>query len=55
MKKFIFIILLLLPMIGYNQVSNYSYLATTSTWAANSSPTVITGLGAAINDVLYTI
>jgi hypothetical protein len=52
MKKFIFIILLLLPMIGYNQVSNYSYLATTSTWAANSSPTVITGLGAAINDVL---
>lgn len=52
MKKFIFIILLLLPMIGYNQISSYSYLATTSTWAANSSPTAITGLGAAINDAL---
>ena len=39
-------------MIGYNQVSNYSYLATTSTWSYNSSPTAITGLGSAINDAL---
>jgi hypothetical protein len=51
MKK-LFILLMLLPMIGYNQVSNYSYLATTSTWTYNSSPTAITGLGAAINDAL---
>ena len=51
MKKLI-IFLMLLPMIGYNQVSNYSYLGTTSTWVYNSSPTAITGLGTAINDAL---
>ena len=43
---------MLLPIIGYNQVSNYSYLATSSTWSYNSSPTIITGLGSGINDVL---
>ena len=39
-------------MIGYNQVSRYSYLATTSSWSYNASPTPITGLGAGINDAL---
>ena len=40
--------------VGENQaqVANYSYTATTSTWAANSSPTSISGLGAGINDAL---
>lgn len=35
-----------------SQVSKYSYLKTASTWAYNSSPTAITGLGAGVNDVL---
>lgn len=39
-------------MIGYNQVSKYSYLKTTSAWSYNSTPTTITGLGASVNDVL---
>lgn len=53
MKK-VFIFLMLLPMIGYNQVANYGYTSTTSTWGYNSSPTVFTGLGAGINDALST-
>ena len=51
MKK-LFIFLMLLPIIGYNQVSRYSYLAATSTWSYNASPTAIAGLGAVINDAL---
>ena len=51
MKK-VFIFLMLLPMIGYNQVSRYSYLATTSSWSYNATPTAIAGLGAGINDAL---
>ena len=39
-------------MIGYNQVSRYSYLATTSSWSYNATPTAIAGLGAGINDAL---
>ena len=36
----------------FSQVANYSYTATTSTWAANVSPNSITGLGSVINDAL---
>ena len=32
-------------MIGYNQVANYSYLATTSTWSANATPITIHAAG----------
>lgn len=52
MKALFIIFLILLPILGHNQVSRYSYLATTRTWSYNSSPTVIAGLGSAINDAL---
>ena len=45
-------LVMLLPIIGYNQISKYSYLAKSSTWAYNSTPTAISGLGAGINDAL---
>jgi hypothetical protein len=40
MKK-LFIFLMLLPMIGYNQVTKYGYTATSSPWVANTSATTI--------------
>ena len=43
---------ILLSLTGFSQVANYGYTSTTSTWAANSSPTVLTGLGSVINDAL---
>lgn len=52
MKSILFIVYLLVYTTIFSQVSKYSYLKTTSTWAYNSSPTVITGLGAGINDAL---
>jgi hypothetical protein len=51
-KLFLITLSFLVSLIGFSQVANYSYTATTSTWASNSSPTPITGLGAAINDAL---
>lgn len=51
-RGFLFILSMLLGLAGFSQVANYGYTATTSTWAANSSPTVITGLGSVINDAL---
>lgn len=52
MKKLLLAFSILLKIVGFSQVANYGYTATTSTWAANSSPTVLTGLGAVINDAL---
>jgi hypothetical protein len=53
MKKLLLsMIFVLTSIFTFSQVANYSYSATTSTWAANSSPTAITGLGSGINDVL---
>jgi hypothetical protein len=52
MKSILFIVYLLSYTTIFSQVANYTYTATTSTWAYNSSPTAITGLGAAINDAL---
>jgi hypothetical protein len=53
MKKLLLATIFVLTSIFvFSQVANYSYTATTSTWAANASPTAITGLGLAINDAL---
>lgn len=52
MKSILFIVYLLSYTTLFSQVANYTHTATTSTWAYNSSPTAITGLGAAINDAL---
>ena len=53
MKKVIlFVLSFLISLSMISQVSNYSYTSTTSTWVANSSPTVITGLSSGINDAL---
>lgn len=49
---FITLTYILLATSSLSQVSKYSYLKTTSTWAYNSSPTVISGLGSGINDAL---
>jgi hypothetical protein len=52
MKSIVFIVYLMSCITVYSQVAKYSYTATTSTWAYNSSPTAITGLGATIDDAL---
>lgn len=52
MTKLIAILIVLLSLTGLSQVASYSYTSSTSVWAANSSPTVITGLGSGINDAL---
>ena len=53
MKKFLLVVIFFLTnILSFSQVVNYSYTATTSTWAANSSPNSITGLGLGINDAL---
>lgn len=36
---------ILLSLVGFSQVSNYSYSATTSTWVTNVSPTTLIGNG----------
>lgn len=49
-------IFVLTSIFAFTQVANYVYTATTSTWAANATPTVITGLQSTssvdVNDVL---
>lgn len=52
MKSIILTLVMLLSLTTFSQVANYSYTATTSTWAYNVSPNSITGLGSAINDAL---
>jgi hypothetical protein len=52
MKTILLTLMILLGLTGFSQVANYGYTATTSTWAANSSPTVLTGLSSGVNDVL---
>ena len=57
MKKLLLATIFVLTSIfTFSQVANYVYTATTSTWAANATPTVITGLqstsSADVNDVL---
>jgi len=53
MKSIIFTVVYLISCITvYSQVSEYSYSALTSTWAYNSSPTNIFGMGAGINDAI---
>jgi hypothetical protein len=52
MKSIVFIVYLMSCITVYSQVANYTYTATTSIWAYNSSPTAITGLGATIDDAL---
>ena len=53
MKKLLLATMFVLTsIVAFSQVANYGYTATTSTWVANSSPTVLTGLGAVVNDAL---
>ena len=57
MKKLLLVaIFVLTNIVAFSQVANYVYTATTSTWTANATPTVITGLqstsSADVNDVL---
>ena len=52
MKSIILTLIMFLSLSTFSQVANYSYTATTSTWASNVSPNSITGLGSAINDAL---
>jgi hypothetical protein len=53
MKSIIFTVIYLISCITiYSQVSKYSYAKLTSTWAYNSSPTNIFGMGAGINDAI---
>jgi hypothetical protein len=52
LKRIILSLSMLLSLVGFSQVANYSYTATTSTWATNVSPNSITGLGSVINDAL---
>jgi len=50
MKRLFLLITFLLSLTGFSQVANYTYVATTSTWAANATPTTIHS--SAVDDAL---
>jgi hypothetical protein len=52
MKTYVLLFVLFFYLTGICQVSNYSKTTTTSTWSYNSSPTVLTGLGSGVNDLI---